>query len=369
MLFGSFGYGNIGDEAVPNAFMHMARAAGKDLNVLPVSRFAKAPMPDIVYRDDMARLKDADLSGRTFFLSGGGIVEPHEHSCLNRLAELRGKTAPFRIQPFAVSCEPGVRFGFRERRRVRQLLQGLPEVLVRDEISQRALERIFHDAPVRVIGDIVLWLEAEPLPERHAGDLPERYVAVSLASVWNDSEFFGWMAAELAEISRRLDATILLVPISNAVGDDMVQHRALCETLTGDFKVPAQVFDFRDEPFPKPEWIAEIYGRASLVVSSRLHGCVIAFASRTPFVGIGYHPKLQGFARTVGWEAMIVPQMLPSRQTPGTYGYSWGDLAVVPGAAVAAAENALEHGDFSAKDYFRMKQVQAFKTICAQTAC
>lgn len=368
MLFGSFGHGNIGDEAVPKAFGRMARAAGRDLTILPVSRFANAPMPGIFYMNNAVELDALGLSGQTVFLSGGGIIEPHGNSCLNRLAQFRQKTAPFRIQPFAVSCEPGVKFGFRERWRLRQLLQGLPEVLVRDEVSQRALERIFQDVPVRVIGDIVLWLEAETLPDHHVRDLPERYVAVSLASVWEEGDFFKWIATELAEISRRLDATILLVPISNAVGDDVAQHRALCESLTNDFGVRAQLFDFSGEPFPKPEWIAELYARATLVVSSRLHGCVIAYACKTPFVGIGYHPKLLGFARTVGWEAMIVPQTLPHQQTPGTYGYSWNDLSVTPGAALIAAANAMAHMDFSARDYFRMKQVQAFRNICAQVA-
>ncbi len=363
MLFGSFGYGNIGDEAVPSAFGRMACAAGEDLTVLPVSRFAKAPMPDIVYMGDAVRMDRSSLSGRTVFLSGGGIIEPHSNSCLNRLAELRRQTAPFDIQPFAISCEPGVTFGFRERRRLRRLLQGLPEVLVRDEVSQRALESIFQDVPVRVIGDIVLWLEGEALPGQYARDLPERYIAVSLASIWDDEAFFSWVAAELAQISRRLDATILLVPISNAVGDDVAQHRRLCRILDQDFGARAQLFDFHGDPFPKPEWIAEIYGRASLVMSSRLHGCVIAYACKTPFVGIGYHPKLQGFARTVGWEDMIVPRTLPPRQSPGKYGYSWSDLSVAPGAALAAAEDAVGHADFSARDYFRMKQVQAFRRL------
>lgn len=368
MLFGSFGYGNIGDEAVPSAFGHMARAAGEDLTVLPVSRFAKAPMPGIVYMQDAAQMDRSSLAGRTVFLSGGGIIEPHANSCLNRLAELRRKTVPFNIQPFAISCEPGVKFNFRERRRLRQLLQDLPEVLVRDEVSQRALEGILRDVPVRVIGDIVLWLEGEALPEHHARNLPERYVAVSLASIWSDGDFFGWVAAELAQISRRLDAKILLVPISNAVGDDVAQHRQLCQMLNQEFGMRAQLFDFQGEPFPKPEWIAEIYSRASLVISSRLHGCVIAYACRTPFVGIGYHPKLQGFARTVGWEEMIVPKTLPPRQSPGRYGYSWSDLSVASGAAVAAAESAIGCANFSARDYFRMKQVQAFRHLRANGA-
>lgn len=273
MLFGSFGYGNIGDEAVPSAFGRMACAAGEDLTVLPVSRFAKAPMPDIVYMGDAVRMDRSSLSGRTVFLSGGGIVEPHSNSCLNRLAELRRQTAPFDIQPFAISCEPGVTFGFRERRRLRRLLRGLPEVLVRDEVSQRALESIFQDVPVRVIGDIVLWLEGEALPGQYARDLPERYIAVSLASIWDDEAFFSWVAAELAQISRRLDATILLVPISNAVGDDVAQHRRLCRILDQDFGARAQLFDSTAILFPSRNGSPK--SMAGLLWSCR-PGCMVA---------------------------------------------------------------------------------------------
>lgn len=359
-VFGSFGYGNIGDEAVPVAFGRMARAAGLDRAILPLSRFAKAPMPGVLYRADAARLRAELQPEDTVFLVGGGIIEPGPNSCLNRAAEVRRATSPFPILPFAVSVEPGVRFGFAERHRLRRLLRELPELLVRDEQSQTVLSRLIDDIPIRVIGDIALWLEPDALPAPWADMLPERYIAVTLADTWKDAGFFEWLARDLARVARDQQASVVLLPISTAVGDDIALHTALCQRLT-ELATPAQLLAFEGCPFPAPGWIAEVYRRAELVISARLHGCVIAYAQKTPFVGIGYHPKLEGFARTVGWEAMIVPRDLPRRQSPGAYGFALSDLTFQDGMLSAASRAAMAHGDFSAREFFRMKQLQAFR--------
>lgn len=362
-VFGSFGYGNIGDEAVPIAFKKMAQVAGENVDIVAASRFAKALMPDIYYMNDAKKLNSGGRIDSRVFLVGGGIIEPSKNSCLNRLVALRNETVEFQIQPFAVSCEPGKKFGFRERMAVRKALHGLPEILVRDENSQAALSRIVHDVPIRVIGDIVLWLEAEPLPERYEEKFPERYFVVTLADVWKEKTFFNWLSKEISEIAKRFDATALLVPISNATGDDMEQHRSLRETLVSEFGVRAEMFDFDENLFPEPGWIAEIYRRAEFVISSRLHGCIISYAQKTPFVGIGYHPKLQGFAKTVGWEDFIIPRDLPANQSSGAYGFSIKDLNFAEGSVLDAVSAAVDFNEFFARDFFRMKQVQAFKKI------
>lgn len=320
----------------------------------------QALQTDVSYMEDPAALWAQKVISDPVFLVGGGIIEPRKQSCLNRLVELRRATHPFRIQPFAISCEPGVRFGFRERRRLRAALAHLPQILVRDEVSQAALEPLI-DRPVRVVGDIVLWLEPGPLPAMPP--LPERYIAVSLADVWTDRGFFDWLAADLAETARRIGAHVLLVPISNAVGRDVEQHRALADDIRENHGVPAQLCDFDGARFPKAQWIASVYQRAALVVASRLHGCVMAYAQKTPFVGIGYHPKLLGFARTVGWEAALLPRHIPARQSSGSYGFAFADIEFRPGDLIAAAENAMACDEFSARDFYRMKQVQALRAL------
>lgn len=363
--FGSFGFGNVGDDAVLPSFTRLLQAADPMLagDVIGVSRFSQALRTDIHYMEDPAALLTQGLISDTVFLIGGGIIEPNRNSCLNRLVDLRRATRPFLIQPFAISCEPGVVFGLRERRRLRTALAHLPEILVRDEISQAALEP-FIDLPVRVVGDIVLWLQPGVLPDMPP--LPDRYIAVSLASVWEDRAFFDWLAADLAETARRIGAHVLMVPISNAVGKDVGQHRALVDQIRDVHGVPAQLCDFGGDPFPRADWVAEVYDRAELVVASRLHGCVMAYAQKTPFVGIGYHPKLLGFARTVGWEAMLLPRRIPLKQSTGSYGFSLEDVEFCPGELVATAADAMGYRDFSARDFYRMKQMQALRPLLAR---
>lgn len=363
-VFGSFGFGNVGDEAVLPSFAGLLRATdpGAVRDIAGMSRFAKGPKPDIHYLRDPAALRAQGVLGDRVFLVGGGIIEPRPNSCMNRLVDLRRAAGPFHIQPFAISCEPGVAFGFRERRKLRAALAHLPEILVRDEISQAALEPLI-DRPVRVVGDIVLWLQPGALPDMPP--LPDRYIAVSLASVWDAPDFFDWLAADLAETARRAGAHVVMVPISNAVGKDVEQHRALADRIWQTHGVPTQICDFGADPFPRPEWVAAVYDRAELVVASRLHGCVMAYAQKTPFVGIGYHPKLLGFARTVSWENMLLPRHIPARQSVGTYGFALSDLTFRPGDLVGAAADAMACDNFVARDFYRMKQVQALRAITA----
>lgn len=126
---------------------------------------------------------------------------------------------------------------------------------------------------------------------------------------------------------------------------------------------PRAICLFGQEPVLRPGWVANVYGRAELVIASRLHGCVMAYSQRTPFVGIGYHHKVLGFARTVGWEDAVVPRAMPEMQSRDTYGFTVADLSWQQGALVAAADGALARPDFSALDFYRMKQVQAVRDI------
>ena len=69
-VFGSFGFGNLGDELVPDCFGHLLAAAGQASQVRSMSRFSKIP-PGVsaAFPEPDAALPQ-DLAGQTLVLSG-----------------------------------------------------------------------------------------------------------------------------------------------------------------------------------------------------------------------------------------------------------------------------------------------------------
>jgi polysaccharide pyruvyl transferase WcaK-like protein len=76
-----------------------------------------------------------------------------------------------------------------------------------------------------------------------------------------------------------------------------------------------------------PRTVSAVYGRAKLVVGMRLHACVMAYGRRTPFVAIAYHPKLHGFAATVGASDFVLPRQARP-QAAKIYGYRFEDTGI-----------------------------------------
>lgn len=362
-VFGSFGFGNLGDELVPDCFRHLVRAAGRDADIRSMSRFAKIPPgPSAAFPGDEP---PADLAGRTLVLAGGGIIEPRAMSCMNRAFSLAGRVLGLRVAAHAISVEPGVRFSWRQRRALAGQLRSMGRIMVRDSLSAEVLGTLVPGQPVRVIGDIALWLQPEEVPAELVRHLPGKAIPVILADVWETDDFLDWMATDLADLARNLDAALLMLPISGEFGNDLALHARLRDRLAR--VAPDVEVAFPAEQLPlavfTPGVVGTLLQQAPLVVSMRLHGCVMSYAVGTPFVGLAYHPKLQGFAQTVGWPRALVPRRLPHQQSAGAYGYRFSDLAIGRGDLSAAAAAVIDDADFSARAYFRRLQVTALDEL------
>lgn len=358
-VFGSFGFGNLGDELVPQCFANLLRAAGRTDDVQAMTRFDKVTHGDAApFPGDAGAVA---LGARTLVLSGGGIVEARAKSCMNKAFSLKATAPDLRVAAHAISVEPGVRFSWKQRRALRQQVEHIGRVNVRDSLSAEVLSALVPNHPIRVIGDIALWIEPQDVPaDLEALTLPDA-IPVILADVWQGDDFYDWLTTELAELSRRMKRPLMMLPFSQAHGKDMKIHGNVRDRLAQAAPDVKVVFPLENLPFERftPEVVAGLLARAPLTVSMRLHGCVMSYAVRTPFVGIAYHPKLRGFCETVGMPAALAPQVLPKTQSPGSYGYDFGDLNMEKGLLSARAEAVLEDSDFSAIAYFRRLQITA----------
>jgi len=354
-LCGSFGLGNIGDEALPFAFSDLARAHDFSVKVNLLSRYDDPFLRSSIGLSHEAEQRQQSLAGQPCLLIGGGAVAPSRTSVLFRCAPVLKRIHPSYFALFAISVEAGLPYNCMTRMRIRMLLHDAQAPLtVRDDLSAEILQQIMPRRQVEVVGDTVLWMKPE---HRLPVKLPRQYIAVSLTSRWSDRPgWYAWIAEQLHKVAARLKVPLVFLPFSWLIDDDRPEHRRVCEVL--QFLHPEISAHCIDNVLAPRQMLGIIDG-ATLTIGMRLHACVMSYARRVPFVALAYHPKLYGFARTVGWERYIIPASVPLRQSTGRYGYAFSHVKTEEHLDLLAAE-AMRNGSFSRLDDLRCRSARFF---------
>lgn len=353
---GSFGFGNAGDEAVPLALQDLAASLEVELDLAVIGRYAEVDMPEVIGLG----LQDADrrASRRASHLMfvGGGVIEPRQQCVLLRGQQLLQELKPRQVSMFACSVEPGVSFSWGVRRRLRRALNGLHHCSIRDVLSLEAMATL-SSGDIQVVGDIVLWMNAVDRVDCVSAAVGD-YIAVNLASRWSDdSAFMPWLCLHLIKLSKELNASIVFVPCSAKFDNDgNAHHLAAASIRSSDSTVDVKVID---RPL-EPRELAAVVRDAKLTIGMRLHACIISYAQRTPCVGLVYHPKLIGFARTMGIERWFLPNQPPTRQSAGFHGYRSEDLNIVREDLAATALDAVSAMRFNQLEETRIRLRETF---------
>lgn len=359
VVCGSFGFLNAGDEAVPLAVADIAQDLGLSVKLAKLSRWEATPDQSVLDLGPAHESKRKDLSHSAVLYAGGGIIDASPNCVLRRCHGHVREMHPRSISALAVSVESGVRYSWMTRRRLRRYLGDMSHISVRDAVSYDSLTAILGRKDVEVAGDLVLSMRAE---EPHGFDLPEKpFLAVTLAPVWShELAWRNWIARELAAIAEELDLSVFFVPCSPGEKKDLLEHEAVAQMTRS---LTAKDVSICRGAGGEPRKLAGIYARASLTVGLRLHACIMSWAQRTPFAGVAYHPKLTGFARTAGVSDWLIPNELPSQQTPGAYGYAWAQLGLRKNALLNVAGEAISRPVFDALDMFKETQRHLLRHI------
>ncbi len=355
-VFGSFGHGNLGDELVPDCFNTLLQSIGQPGDLPAMARYdAPLELPHIL---DMSQGRDwmVNNPGARVFLVGGGIVAPKPISCHNRAFEIKSADAQYQI--FAASIEPGVPYRFGDRRALARHLDHTGPVTVRDEMSAKVLSKLFASHPVQVVGDIGLWTQASDVPQSVAAMAAEPGICVTLHTTWEAADVLPWIVPELVTLARDQKVPVTVLPFSPFKDPDITIHQQLAAALRDaapDLTVNTPAEMIRADELT--HGVAAAFMKAAkLVVSTRLHGCVVACSQRTPYVALAYHPKLAGFAQASNRPSSLLPTHPPANQKKGIYGYSFSDLGLGAGDLVARAEVVMADDDFSVIGFYRRRQ-------------
>jgi len=342
---GSFGFGNSGDEAIPLAIRDMACHMNLKIQPSIVGRFNKPQIQNVIGMGSHEKKLRDELRGQPLIMSGGGIIDANPHATIFKCKELITRSFSPRATLLGISVESGVRYGWARKWQLGRILKRFDVVYTRDILSEITLKGILPRVRVETVGDLVLWLKPEAAELPANIKLPKNYIAVTLTPRWrNEESWRNWIANELRILHREIKLPIVFVPMSSEFDDDRDEHRAVAEIL--ETFSPSIDYFLINAPL-SPKAISFLFGAAILTISMRLHGCVMAYAQKTPFVALAYHPKLTGFCNTVDMGHSLLPKIPPEIQSENTYGYRFSDLTLPQGELLRIAIDSLSRRNYS----------------------
>lgn len=292
-IFGYYGFGNLGDEAVLCAMLaHLKDALpGVEACVLSgdpgwtesVHGVRSVRRTDLVAVRRVFRCADLVCSGGgSLFQDATSWRSPVFYGLLHELA--RGRP----VLVYAQGIGPLRRRA--SRAVTRRAMEQAAGITVRDRDSAELLRRLGVRRPVEVVADPALDL---PAPDGVGGEA----LAVCVrpwAGVPHDA-----VVEAVREVVRRTGLAARVVCLHRQA--DLAASRHVAARLGAELVVPARPLD-----------ALQALAAARVVVGMRLHALVLAAAAGVPFLGLSYDPKVSAFADSLRMPWVPVRRVEPA---------------------------------------------------------
>jgi polysaccharide pyruvyl transferase CsaB len=293
---------NLGDEAILQSMIEQLRRELPGVEITVFSRNAddtkrRHKVERAVTVRKLSRAEVAPEVERLDLLlfGGGGIIYDAEARIYLREV-LVAKEHGVPVMLYAVGAgplkDPTVQTA------VREALEGVAAITVREKSAQQCLEEagVHHD--VVVTADPALLLKPESLPRNalkfEGLDGRRRVIGMSVrepgaAAPDLDPNVYHALLANAADFMvDRFDADILFVPMEHSVLDSQHSHAVIAKMLR------AQRARVLNGEYTSGQILA-MMGRFSFVVGMRLHFLIFAALRAVPFVALPYAGKVSGF--------------------------------------------------------------------------
>jgi polysaccharide pyruvyl transferase CsaB len=304
-IIGSYGGLNMGDEAILASSIRQLRAAVPAAEIVVFSRNA----------EHTRRHHDADraVNSRSalreqvlpevqrldmLLLGGGGILYDKEAKAYLREVVLANEVG---VPTFAFAVGIGPLEDRSEQIIVRDGLNCMAGITVREVTAKRLCDEIGVTVPVEVTADPALLLESLPFTDemlaREAVPADVPLVGFSIrerggAAPALESAAYHELMADVADYCiQRYDAEVVYVPMERADRNEMHQviaHMARAERA----HVLHHSYD--------PREILGLVGRFELVAGMRLHFLIFAALAGTPLIALPYASKVEDLVTSLG---------------------------------------------------------------------
>lgn len=300
-ISGSYGGLNLGDEAILQSIITELK------NSLPVeiTVFSRNPK-DTLIRHSVERAVDVRAMSRNeikpeierldiFILGGGGILyDADAKQYLREVIIAREKKIP--VMLYAIGAGPLHEIAAQNL--VRDVLNDVEVITVRERAAQRLLESIGVTKEITVTADPALLMKPEPLPKetivKEGLGKKRRLVGLSVrepgvAAPDLDENFYHALLADAADyIVDRLDADVVFFPMERRARDLQHSHAVVAQMLK-----PQRATILKGE-YTSGQ-ILSIMEHMNFAVGMRLHFLIFAAIQKVPFVALPYSSKVGGF--------------------------------------------------------------------------
>lgn len=315
---GSYGGLNAGDEAILTCIVNELGRLLPDVEVVVFSRDPEhteahhdvekgIAVRDATHDEVVPEVERLDL----LLLGGGGILyddEVHNYLREVRLAQERG------IPTMAYAIGAGPLRSRDDRVVVREALDGMEAVTVRDSETKRLLEEVGVRKPIEVTADPALLLTplafSEEMLEREGLPRDRRLVGMSVrepggaAPSLEQSPYHVTLANAADFIVDRFDADVVFVPMERA--DVGHAHRVVAEMAE-----PARALVLHGRYGPRQ--LLGLMDHLDLAVGMRLHFLIFAAIAHVPLLALPYASKVVGLFEALG---LAVPSKLQRHAGP-----------------------------------------------------
>lgn len=309
LLIGAAGWSNLGDDLIAASLQRWLQSYGATVSVAGGPRASSivsiSNRLSGSFRDRLQLLR-AILSSDAVVIGGGGLLDdrlPGFYRPFTRVA----RVCRLLRKPY-IFAGIGVGPVRHESSRVayRDACGGAAAVFVRDRESADRLRECGVERPVEVVSDPVLWHTVAP-------DEADRVdVAINLRT-WEPID---------EDKGIQLDSDAIVEVVAEAVGPLIAEGARI--SLFSMSALPddddANVLDRLRERLgleldalvePEAKTVRSLIAGASVVLSMRLHGCLLAASLGRPVVGLAYDPKIAQQGRALGFG---VAQLAPGLQ-------------------------------------------------------
>ncbi len=290
-LIGYFGFGNVGDELLRGIFSDklLQKFNNYEISVLSNNQILnnRGNEERFIHRSDLIAIVEELIKCEAVVVPGGGVFQSITswrsllyYFFIIRLARLFKAKVVLPAQGLGPWNNKGFFVEWLHRQLAKELKRA-DYISVRDNASLERYQEITSQFDTVDLTTDLAFLNDSFLKKKPKGRIEfMRIYAILRTSVKGSSR----IASELIKLVKDSE-NINLVPVAFQADEDVdVWKKAGWE---GDIKIVGNIENALND--------------ADLVISMRLHGCIIASIMGIPWIGLSYDPKVASFAEACEW--------------------------------------------------------------------
>ncbi len=299
VLSGYYGFDNVGDEAILFSIISALRNLQKDIQITVLSNNPEATEKTYgVQAVNRWKLKEVStaLKGADGLISGGGSLLQDQtgmksipyYSGIMQIAKMHKKP----VFVYAQGMGP-INKGI-SKMIVRNTLNKVDQVTVRDEDSKALLESIGVRGSIPIVPDPVTGLDGNNFSSKWLEDKKNEadltnYISVSVRD-WPTSVDYKQKIVDSLDLLAENGETIVFVPMHGE--HDAKTSKELAQMMKQKSMVASADLSIEEK--------IAVIGYSQLLIGMRLHSLIFSSIYYTPFIAISYDPKIDAFAKIAG---------------------------------------------------------------------